>query len=1091
MSSSILGYKFPPHFLGALKPTRLELLLAASRRPPPFHHHGPSRPRPWQSSRNWWAWFHRKPITTYHNLSPTHRPPQGSHLAARLVSEGHDVRIVDISPSTFHVPEEICSEFILGNLCDIDLCRRAVAGIDTVLHFAANMGGMGTIHERNELRIYLENHWMTMNLLNASAEAGVKRFFFASSACVYPGNLQSDTHKDIALRESDVYPPNAQGLYGAEKLNTEQLLLSLKNNMLIQIARFHNVYGPRGAWNNGREKAPAAMLRKAFVATTLHREYNVEHPEFEIWGSGNQRRSFLFIDDAVDGVISLLRSGYKQPVNIGSDRSVTITELADISLRCAASLPVDVRYAPPKNHPPDVNVVGVGSRNSNNELVKEELGWMPKKSLEEGMKITGDWIGKELRTFTGRLPHEKRLAALQGLATSHVVDLTNDFIRFAILLPVTSRGSHSQETCLENLTKFARSLAATTYRDTQGVCTPSFRFTIYLSIDHDDHFLLGPKRRAEEALGNAGNFEIVTIVAKHEKGHVCAHWRECARRAFEDGCDYFTLLGDDVTLKDDGWMRNVHEQFKQLEKEKGVPFGFGCVAFTDITFPGMPTFPVVHKTHMEIFDGLVVPEVFFNQDGDPFLFQLYRRWGCSIMIEAQVGNGVGGSDAARYEKKSTPEWTFGTLDNAVAKVEGWLSRNAPSVKKLLTLDVIIPSYRVDLKFLDPILQLRPPKTCSVMFIIIVDNPNSPSLNLLQQKYGADPFVRIRVNKANLGASASRNRGMKESAADWIHFLDDDVAPDEDLLVQTAKVIREHPDVVGFIGTSKFPTASKVFTTAIHLADVTYFWDIARKKPEDGDLPWGVTANLIARRNPDGVEFDLIFPKTGGGEDIDFCRKKRDWMVAKSGRGSFRAAGAVVVTHPWWNNGRPSFWRFYGWAKGDGALVKLYPQFRYRDFAPSSGETFLFCLLGFLFGLLVPLHSTRRGERVSLPLCGALAVVLANVSHSAYKAAFPDYDRWKFQQCTVTGPRYALAVIVSALIRVASEVGRTVGMLERGEILCIGARFDWFAGGGGRDPIVNERRSSLQRFALFIIFTICLRILQLKAGRAFFSSPLDS
>jgi GDP-D-mannose 3',5'-epimerase len=289
--------------------------------------------------------------------------------------------------------------------------------------------------------------------------------------------------------------------------------------MLIQIARFHNVYGPRGAWYNGREKAPAAMLRKAFVATTLHREYNVEHPEFEIWGSGNQRRSFLFIDDAVDGVISLLKSKFQQPVNIGSDRSVTIRELADISLHCATPLPVDVRYTSQKDHPPEVNTIGVGSRNSNNELVKEELGWRPKKSLEVGMKATGDWIGKELRTLTGHLSREKQLAALQGLATSHVVDLTNDFTRFAILLPVTSRGSHLQETCLKNLAAFARSLVATTYRDTREVGVTPFRFTIYLSIDHDDHFLLGPERRAEAILRNVGDFEIVTIVAKHEKGH--------------------------------------------------------------------------------------------------------------------------------------------------------------------------------------------------------------------------------------------------------------------------------------------------------------------------------------------------------------------------------------------------------------------------------------------------------------------------------------------------------------------------------------------------------------------------------------------
>lgn len=955
-----------------------------------------------------------------------------------------------------------------------------------MLHLAANMGGMGTIHEGNELRIYLENHMMTMNLFNASVEAGVKRFFFASSACVYPGNLQSDEREDVYLRESDVYPSNPQGLYGAEKLNSEQFLRSSKSDMLIQIARFHNVYGPRGAWNNGREKAPAALLRKAIVATTLHRDHGIEHPEFEIWGGGNQRRSFLFINDAVDGVISLLKSEYQQPVNIGSDRSVTIRELANIALRCAASPSIAVQYTSPNGHLPGIDTVGVASRSSNNQLVEEELGWRPKKSLEEGMKVTGDWIGKELRKLIDHLPHEKQFVALRELQTSHVVDLASDSIRFAILLPVTSRGSHSQETCLKNLAEFARSLVATTYQDTRVIGAASFKFTIYLSIDHDDYFLLGPERRAETALGNAGCCDVITTVAKHEKGHVCAHWRDCARRAFEDGCDYFTLLGDDVTLKDEGWARKVHEEFERLESEKGVPFGFGCVAFTDTTFPGMPTFPVVHKTHMEIFGGLVVPEVFFNQDGDPFLFQLYRRWGCSTMIKARVGNGVGGSGSARYDKKSASDWTFGTLNKAVAKVEGWLSEKAPSVEKLLTLDLIVPSYRVDLKFLDPILQLRPPKTCSVMFVIIIDDPDSPSIDLLQQKYGADPFVRIRVNKTNLGASASRNRGMKESAADWVHFLDDDVTPDEDLLIQTAKVIREHPNAVGFVGTSKFPTASEIFTTAIHLADVTYFWDIARKRPEDRDLPWGVTANLIARRIADGVDFDLIFPKTGGGEDIDFCRRKRDWMINKNGNGGggFHAAPAVVVTHPWWNNGQPALRRFYGWGNGDGALVKLYPEFRYCDFAPSSGETLLLCFLAFLFGLLAPLDSIRSEECVSLSLCGAIAVVLANVSHSIYKATFPEYDRWEFQHCTITGFKYVVAVVVSAFIRMASELGRTMGELERGEVQYLGRRFDWFTGRNGRDPIVNERRGCLQRFALFAVFTMGLRALQLTVGLTF-------
>lgn len=998
-------------------------------------------------------------------------------MAARLVREGYHVRAVDVSPSAFHSPERICSEFVHGNLGDIDICRRTVAGVDTVLHFAANMGGMGTIHERNESRIYLENHLITVNLFNASIEAGVKRFFFASSACVYPGDLQSDESTDVSLRESSVYPPNPQGLYGTEKLNAEHFLRFSKTDMLIQIARFHNVYGPRGAWNNGREKAPAAMLRKAFVAAILHRDHDVEHPRFEIWGSGNQRRSFLYIDDAVDGVISLLRSKYRGPVNIGSASSVSIRELADIAIQCAGSPPVDVCCTFPENHPPEVNIIGVASRNSNNQLVEVELGWKPKYSLEDGLKVTAEWVGRELQYLTGHLPHDKQLSLLQQLQTSRVLDLSDNSIRFAILLPVTSRGSHSEGDCLRNLASFSRSLVATTYRDTHEVGVVPFRFTIYLSIDHDDHFLLGPEWRAKATLIAAGVFDIITIVADHRKGHICAHWRDCARRAFEDGADYFTLFGDDVTLKDQGWMSRVHEEFEHLRIEKGVPFGFGCVALTDTTFPGMPTFPVVHRVHMDIFDGLVIPEVFFNQDGDPFLFQLYRRWGCSRMVESRVGNGVGGSGSARYDKKSASDWTFGTLDKAVAKAEGWLSQKAPSIEKLLTLDIVIPSYRVDLGFLDPILQLRLPEDCSVMFIIIIDDPNSPSIDLLQKKYGADPFVRIRVNEANLGASASRNRGMKESAADWIHFLDDDVTPDDDLLIRTAEIIREHPSVAGFIGTSKFPIADNVFTTAIHLADVTYFWDIARKRPEDRDLPWGVTANLIAKRSADEIDFDLIFPKTGGGEDIDFCRKKRDWVVAKNGGGSggFCAAPAVVVTHPWWNGGNPSLRRFYGWGKGDGALVKLYPQFRYYDFAPSSGETLLLCFLTSFIGLLTPTSFDHREECISLSLYGPVAVILGNVSHSIYKVAFPDYDRWEFQQCSVAGPKYVIAVVVSALIRVASELGRAVGMLERGEILYFGRRFDWFTG-GGRDPISNERKCSLQRLALFIAFTLFLRAL---------------
>ena len=178
--------------------------------------------------------------------------------------------------------------------------------------------------------------------------------------------------------------------------------------------------------------------------------------------------------------------------------------------------------------------------------------------------MTGDWIGQALQNLTAHLPHEEQLSTLQELQTSRLIDLSDGYIHFAVLLPITSRGSNSKENCLRDLVSFSHSLVATTYKDTHGMGVVPFRFTIYLSIDHDDHFLLGSEWRAEAALGTAGITDIVTIVANHEKGHICAHWRDCARRAFKDGCDYFTLLGDDVTLKDQGWMRRVHEEFQRF-----------------------------------------------------------------------------------------------------------------------------------------------------------------------------------------------------------------------------------------------------------------------------------------------------------------------------------------------------------------------------------------------------------------------------------------------------------------------------------------------------------------------------------------------
>ncbi|EIW62202.1 glycosyltransferase family 2 protein [Trametes versicolor FP-101664 SS1] len=882
----------------------------------------------------------------------------GGHISRRLVGLGYRLRVVDIVPEPpFNAPR--VGEVVIGNLCDPTFAARVVQGVGYVLHFAATMGGMGTIHASNDFIIYRENHLMTVNLVDACTAAGVRGFFYASSACVYPESLQIPG-SDVSLAESDVWknpPPRPQGLYGLEKLASELVLEQHRSHMEVRIARFHNVFGPLGSWYGGREKVPAAFLRKAFAV----RLSEAMATTFEVWGDGSQRRSFCFIDDAVEAVLRLLGSDCNEPVNVGSDQAVSIQQLANMALAVAGVDPASVSFEYKTDRP-----VGVGSRNSNNAFARWGLGWTPEHSLEKGMRITGEWIHSQMVQMLSTMDDAERHRFLRLSQTSDMVDLQTDAITFAILLP----------------------------------------------------------------------------------------------------CDYYVLMGDDVVLQDANWMSTIHHKFGELAEKEHVPHGIGCVAFTDTSFPGMPTFPAIHRTHMDIFGGQVVPDCFTNQDGDPFLFQLYRRWGCASMIASRIHNKLGGSEAARYEKVHATGWTFQPLDNATKAVEDWLRRRAPGLERKLALDVVVPCYRVDMRPLDRFLALQQSPTLAVMFIIIVDDPNSPRIGDLTQKYGSRPDVRIRVNAQNLGASASRNRGLLESAAEWVVFLDDDVLPDDSLLLEAEKAIRAHPKAVGFVGNAQFPIADSVFTAAVHLAGVTYFWDIAEKIKED--VPWGVTANLIARRNvPDDVQYDLQFPKTGGGEDIDYCRKKRAYSLKHGGEG-FWGAPAVKVTHPWWNGGRRSYWRFYMWSKGDGGLIRLYPEYSYRDALPNAAECLLLCGVLLAAGCGIALLDASLGLRVAyLAFLMVLSVVIAAVTHDLARHLVLHPERVRRMKTTVSGALWVIAITEGTLLRVFSEWGRVVGILERGEYGMLLKRFDWFCGRWGDGPKGEELRNNKIRLVLAV------------------------
>jgi GDP-D-mannose 3',5'-epimerase len=301
----------------------------------------------------------------------------GSHLARRMKAEGHWVRIVDWIENQYFERSEICDEFLELDLRSPENCLKACEGCDWVFDLAADMGGMGFIQSNHSVILY-NNTMISFNLVEMARRAGVKRFFYSSSACIYPEHKQLDP-ENPGLKESDAWPAAPQDAYGLEKIATEELCKYYGQDFGIEfrIARFHNIYGPQGTWKGGREKAPAAFCRKARCTT----------PElgFEMWGDGLQTRSFCYIDDCVEGVIRLMKSDYKEPLNIGSDEMVTMNEMAALALGYAGKTDT-VKI----NHIPGPE--GVRGRNSDNTLIKEVLGWAPGIDLKDGLERTYKWI---------------------------------------------------------------------------------------------------------------------------------------------------------------------------------------------------------------------------------------------------------------------------------------------------------------------------------------------------------------------------------------------------------------------------------------------------------------------------------------------------------------------------------------------------------------------------------------------------------------------------------------------------------------------------------------------------------------------------
>lgn len=320
----------------------------------------------------------------------------GSHLVNRLKSEGYWVRGVDLKYPDFS--DSQADHFLIYNLCDsksVEAVMRLsvrqgrwaylpqpfdeLMPFDEVYQFAADMGGAGFVFTgEHDADIMHNSATINLNVCEWAVNYGVKKIFYSSSACMYPQELQSRKY-NTGLKESIAYPGNPDSEYGWEKLFSERLYLAYARNygLNVRIARFHNIYGPEGTYKGGREKAPAAMCRKVIES----------NGEIDVWGSGEQMRSFLYIDDCIDAVRLLMESDFKEPINIGSEEIISINGLAQMAIEISG------KHIQIKNV--QSNAIGVQGRNSDNTLIEKVLGWKPKYTLRQGLERTYRWISSQ------------------------------------------------------------------------------------------------------------------------------------------------------------------------------------------------------------------------------------------------------------------------------------------------------------------------------------------------------------------------------------------------------------------------------------------------------------------------------------------------------------------------------------------------------------------------------------------------------------------------------------------------------------------------------------------------------------------------
>jgi glycosyltransferase involved in cell wall biosynthesis len=625
------------------------------------------------------------------------------------------------------------------------------------------------------------------------------------------------------------------------------------------------------------------------------------------------------------------------------------------------------------------------------------------------------------------------------------------------------------------------------------------RYLVVLGIDADEicsdaaSRLIRHLQTRAESKQQMQSFHCVTNRARtqpNEPFPICNAWHSMAVVAWENEADWVGLLGDDIEVSCCYHYRAFYRSFLDISERLEVPFGFGCPFWNDTSFTGFPSFPCVGKTHFEIFGGLIPKHRrsnFINQDLDPYLQHLYVKFNAAPCItEAVLSNAVGGnigSGKARYERIPAAGWKDFVLKD-LNPIRGYLP---DGTTENILLDVIVPSYRVQLDYLAKICSLRVPERIYANFIIIIDNKEAMLRSVQQiqtdrkmedtsldrvesflEEYLSQSGnrVRVRCNSANLGASASRNRGLEESAAEFVLHLDDDLVPNPDLLEQYGRKLFEiDHTVVGLVGLVRFPRDPNLPLrhAAVLMSYLTFMFEIAER-----DLyacpAWGVTANILFRRT--SVRFDLAYAKTGGGEDVDYSLR----VVEICNGGRLLAVPDAFVVHPFWPGSVFTLSKhFFSWAIGDGALFKRFPQQCYWSF-PNLPETLLIALpfcpwIGIWRYLKLMMYS----------LIADFAVDFSNpadYNHRCDVVQGIGNDRIVAKRSRLF---YFAAHILANLYVVVLECGRLRGHIGRLDFFHgIFRRFDWHIGRLPNAP-TNFRNKEACKFALFTGILICLVI----------------